>query len=105
MSKMRTTFVALVIAGGLVGLAVDRPARAGAAERPLATVETLLGAWNGYWLTDGRVAFPLVGDGQIVLEAVDGVRPGTAARLHGTWTDARGALPAPQGMIELDRAN
>jgi hypothetical protein len=149
MSKMRTTIVALVTAGCLVGLAVEGPARAGAAEWPFATAETLLGAWNGQWLADGRerrgpmglvlarspgtnevvgqftfitggvtrslryegridngrVEFPLVGDGQIVLEPVDGIRPGTAARLRGTWTDERGALPAPQGMIELGRAS
>ena len=56
-------------------------------------------------LTDGRVEFPLVGDGHIVLEPVDASRPGHAARLRGEWTDVRGALPAPEGVIELTRSH
>jgi hypothetical protein len=115
---------------------------------PLATVETLLGAWNGHWVSDdrrgqgsmglvlartpgkdevvgqftfvtggvtrslryegriedGRVEFPLVGDGRIVLEPLGAARPGTAPRLRGSWRDARGALPAPEGVIDLGRA-
>ena len=119
------------------------------AAQPLATAETLVGAWTGHWvsegparqgemglvlartpgnnevvgqftfitggvtrsvryqgrLTDGRVEFPLVGDGHIVLEPVDAPRPGHAARLRGEWTDVRGALPAPEGVIDLTRSN
>jgi hypothetical protein len=34
-----------------------------------------------------------------------GGRAGTAPRLRGEWTDARGALPARQGVIELVRTD
>jgi hypothetical protein len=56
-------------------------------------------------IEDGRVEFPLVGDGHIALEPLAAVPPGTAARLRGEWTDTRGALPAPTGVIELSRTN
>jgi hypothetical protein len=149
MGRTRAGILGLVVAGALAALGMDGPTRPGAAERPLATTETLLGAWNGHWLSEdrerrgplglvlartpgqhqvlghfsfvtgavtrslryagridnGRVEFPLVGEGRIVLEPVDDIRLGTAARLHGEWTDARGALPAPRGVIELSRAN
>jgi hypothetical protein len=132
----------------LLAVAAGVPATgARAADAPLATAETLVGAWNGRWATAapaghgsaelvlsrvpgrdnvvgqftfviggvtrslryegeidrGRVSFPLVGEGRIVLEPVDAMRPGTAARLRGEWTDTRGALPAPRGMLELTR--
>lgn len=54
-------------------------------------------------IQDGRVRFPLVGDGAILLEPVSASRPGEAKRLRGEWTDARGALPALQGVLELTR--
>jgi hypothetical protein len=57
-------------------------------------------------LDNGAVRFALVGDGYIVLEAGGhGNRPLTAERLMGTWVDERGALPAPRGTIELQRAS
>ena len=57
-------------------------------------------------LDNGAVRFALIGDGYIVLEAGGhGYRPMTAERLMGTWVDQRGALPAPRGTIELQRAS
>lgn len=48
--------------------------------------------------SDGRVRFPLLGGGVIVL------RPQGEGRLQGEFTDERGALPAPQGVVTLTRA-
>ena len=57
-------------------------------------------------LDSGALRFPLVDDGHIVLEAGgDSRRPMTADRLSGAWVDQRGALPAPLGRIELQRAS
>jgi len=57
-------------------------------------------------LENGAVRFPLVDDGRIVLEAAGGSdRTLTADRLSGTWVEHRGALPAPRGTIELERAS
>jgi hypothetical protein len=55
-------------------------------------------------LEDGMLRFPLVGDGQLVLQPRDAAGPGAAAALHGGWTDTRGALPAPQGRLRLSRS-
>jgi len=55
-------------------------------------------------IEDGALRFPLVGDGRIVLEPREGVRPGAAATLRGEWVDAGGVLPAPNGLLELSRA-
>jgi hypothetical protein len=52
---------------------------------------------------DGILKFELVGDGRIVLEPRTAVTPGAAATLHGDWVDARGALPAPRGTLDLSR--
>ena len=142
----------VVVVGALYGslaVAASLAVAGSAADRPLATAETLVGAWNGRWIgesragegpmglvlartpgnnqvvgqftfitggisrsmryegtvTNGRVEFPLVANGQIVLEPVDAMHPGTATQLRGEWTDVRGALPAPEGIIELHRAN
>lgn len=54
-------------------------------------------------LQDGRLQFPLVGEGRIVLEPKETVRPSSAATLQGEWVDARGALPAPSGTLRLTR--
>jgi hypothetical protein len=128
--------------------AMATPAPPGsAADRPLATVETIVGAWNGRWAAErpqgsgpmelvvarvpgrdqvvghftfvsgavtrslryegrvvaGRLEFPLVADGLIVLEPEAAARPSSAERLHGEWTEERGALPAPKGVMELAR--
>jgi hypothetical protein len=57
-------------------------------------------------LDNGAVRFTLVDGGYIVLEAGgDAQRPMTADRLSGAWVDLRGALPAPHGSIELERAS
>ena len=55
-------------------------------------------------LEDGRLRFPLVGEGHVVLEPQAAARPGTAEALHGEWVDSRGALPAPRGTLHLSRA-
>ncbi len=47
--------------------------------------------------SDGHVRFPLLGGGVIVL------RPEGEGRLQGEFTDERGALPAPQGVVTLTR--
>lgn len=57
-------------------------------------------------LEDGAVRFPLVDDGRIVLEAEQQTqRPVTADRLSGSWVERRGALPAHEGTLELERAS
>jgi hypothetical protein len=52
---------------------------------------------------DGILKFELVGDGRIVLEPRTAVPPGAAVTLRGDWVDARGALPAPRGTLDLSR--
>jgi hypothetical protein len=57
-------------------------------------------------LENGVVAFPLVAGGRIVLEAArDPQSPLRAETLSGTWVEHRGALPAPHGTVELERAS
>jgi hypothetical protein len=139
---MKITWLVVLLA------AMATPAPPGtAADRPLATVETIVGAWNGRWIAeqprgagpmelvvaripgrdqvvghftfvsgavtrslryegsvvDGRLEFPLVAEGRIVLEPEAAARPGSAERLNGEWTEQRGALPAPEGVMELAR--
>jgi hypothetical protein len=54
-------------------------------------------------IDNGALRFPLVGDGRIVLEPDEAARVVAAQRLRGEWKDARGALPAPRGLIDLSR--
>jgi hypothetical protein len=68
-----------------------------------ATARTL--RYEGH-LENGSVAFPLVAGGRIVLEAARDARsPLRAETLSGTWVEHRGALPVPQGTVELERAS
>jgi hypothetical protein len=83
------------------------PATGASFQRHLVGVETLVGAWNGRWVADGgRLHGPM--------ELVVARAPGredvvghfafmTGARTRSMRYEARGTLPASQGVIELER--